>query len=224
VETRISVQASNLSDAGADVTKPNEKAINEARETAREMTSTLAEVDKAINAFKKNPEAGGIVGLAIDKIGGLVEQIPGGIGEEVTGAVGIDTAAVQKARTQAQSVLGKLISTITGDTSGRYSDKDLKLVQSAIPALDPTASPKQIQAAYKSIHELLDTKRLDAVEDLRSAAGISDDDLGTEEGVEKLGSILTKHRFSPKDATKTIYRIRERLGIKGLKSKAKAGP
>jgi hypothetical protein len=219
VETRISVQASNLDDAGG-TTSVDPKTVREARVRVRDTTSTLAKVDDAAKAFKKNPEAGGVSGFLIDKVGGLVEQLPGGIGEELTSAAGIDTAAVQEARTKARTVLGNLISTITGDTSGRYSDRDVKAAEQAIPATKETSSPKQIQAAYAAIHESLVETRLDAVEDLRSAANISDDDLGTEEGVEKLGSILTKHRMGPEEAAKVIGQVRKRLGIKELKGKA----
>jgi hypothetical protein len=53
-----------------------------------------------------------------------------------------------------QSIIGRFVGTITGDESGRYSDKDMQMAAAAAPAMLPRASYEQVEKALKTLYDI----------------------------------------------------------------------
>lgn len=117
----------------------------------RSSNARLSELSSALTGLRENPQAAGLSGLAIEKIGGVIEQAA-----RLTGMDGdwIGTTEVQTVRTELAVLLGQYIPTITGDDSSRYSDQDQRRAQAALPAQNPTASFPQVDAALVTLRDI----------------------------------------------------------------------
>ena len=110
----------------------------------------------------------------IEKLGGYIEQIP--LFGEQTGKW-LGTKEVQEVRSEMISLIGRFIAPITGDESGRYSDKDLALVQLAERGMDPGASKNIVVAAMGAIRDISYAEqargrmKLDGIPDLTGEIG-----------------------------------------------------
>jgi hypothetical protein len=148
----------------ADIGAPDKTEMRAIRTQIRNSEGNIEELDKALSGVLATPEATGVRGVVIEKLGGLLGQLPV-VGPEATNMLG--TPEVQAVRTRLQSILGRFIGAITGDTSGRYSNKDLQLAQTAAQATNPTASYEQVVSALKTLREI----EAGALERNRSALG-----------------------------------------------------
>lgn len=59
----------------------------------------------------------------------------------------------QEIITKMQTIIGRNVATVTGDDSGRYSDKDIERVNRAIPATQSITTVPQARAALKVLNE-----------------------------------------------------------------------
>lgn len=153
------------------------KRTSEALDAKASATSAISEVEATLRKLSKAPEAVGIQGELIEKVGGLLQQVP------VLGdAAGewLNTKEVQATRTQVKSLIGKFVKPITGDTSGRYSDRDMQLVTVASRANDPLASIEDVTAALNAIKEITQRDyaranlKLANIPDITSSVGIEE--------------------------------------------------
>jgi hypothetical protein len=142
----LSVQASSAGDLALD---PKEK--RELRTEIRNSEANLEEISAALDALAATPNATGVRGVLIENLGGFVGQLPL-LGPEI--AKSWETAEVQGVRTQLQSIIGRFVGTITGDESGRYSDKDMQMAAAAAPAMLPRASYEQVEKALKTLYDI----------------------------------------------------------------------
>jgi hypothetical protein len=142
----LSVQASSAGDLALD---PKEK--RELRTEIRNSEANLEEISAALDALAATPNATGVRGVLIENLGGFVGQLPL-LGPEIAKSWG--TAEVQGVRTQLQSIIGRFVGTITGDESGRYSDKDMQMAAAAAPAMLPRASYEQVEKALKTLYDI----------------------------------------------------------------------
>lgn len=129
----------------------------EIAEAVRSANTRLSELSTALNSLRETPEAAGISGVVIENVGGVLQQI--------TDLAGVDgdwlpTQDVQRTRTELSSLLGQYIPTITGDTSGRYSDQDMRRAQAALPATRPIASFDQVQEALLTLRDIEERSRV----------------------------------------------------------------
>lgn len=95
-------------------------------ETANRLDAIL----RARNSATSVPNALGFQGALIDNIGGIIQQAERAIG--APGALGSERMGVNEvsqARDTFNLLFGKMLPTITGDASGRYSNFDVQLAQ-----------------------------------------------------------------------------------------------
>lgn len=214
VETPRRLDAQSVSALSA--TEFTKKEVAKTRSDIRSVSASIEELQTALDSFKENPKAGGISGLLIEKVGGLVQQIPGG--SEALEAAKIDPAAVAAQRSQFRVLTSQLLTVITQETS-RFSDDERKEARVALKTLDPTASTEVIKAALDKFIGLQGRARVRLVNDLRNQAQVTDDDLRTMGGITKLEDILKKNNLTGKDAFQAVIDLRERLGITGRPTK-----
>lgn len=123
----------------------------EIADAIRESERRLSELSNALRSLRETPEAAGISGQVIENIGGYAQQI--------TDLAGIDgdwlpTAEVQRVRTELASLLGQYIPTITGDDSGRYSDRDMDRARAALPATNARAGFPVVESALLTLQDV----------------------------------------------------------------------
>lgn len=211
VSTPMSVRASDV--GGLAVATPDKKAIADASKSIRDTQTNLEELQKTLDDFKKTPEAAGIPGEIIEKVGGIVEQLPWGIGDEALNAAGVDIKAVTKARTQARAAIGQTLRLVSQDNS-RFSDADRKLAEQTLQVLTPTAGDDTVRSAFDTVINIMKRQQLKDIDEIRVAAKISIKDLETDEGVNKLGDLLTNKGMTADQAIEAIYNIKQRHGLR----------
>ncbi|MGI9485413.1 MAG: hypothetical protein ACR2RF_05935 [Geminicoccaceae bacterium] len=142
-----------IAQVGGSALTPSQRG-SQAIDIADEVRQTgvrLSELSTSLASLRANPQAAGLSGLAIEKLGGVTQQISNLVGVD---GDWVGTAPVQQTRTELASLLGQYIPTITGDDSGRYSDQDARRADAALPARSPTASFQQVQAALLTLQDV----------------------------------------------------------------------
>ena len=185
------------------------KDIDELRAGIRDLQGNLEELEKTRKNFEDNPEAGGILGTALESAGGILGQIPF-IGADLAEMLPGDQEAVKKARTQARFTVASMLTTITKEETGRFTDKERAIAQEAVGALDVTASPPQIQAALETAMEIMTASQNRKVDELLSASRL---DLSTDAGADAFNKILLENRFTPQQAEDAIFDVMGRRGL-----------
>jgi len=117
----------------------------------------LRKAQNAFDAWKNAPGSGGITGSVAENIGGLIGQIPlmgegmeNGLNLMLTGGT---TAENTRARTNAITLASDMLSEITGEESGRFTEAERDLAFRALRQLSPSASIPQIASAYRTFIE-----------------------------------------------------------------------
>jgi len=116
----------------------------------------ITSIQKVIKGLTENPYAVGFVGNAGELIAGLVGQF----GE--TGRImsqQIQSTDAQQVRTGVRLLTARLISRVTGDKSGRYSDKDMERVDEVNNALKNLTSLPQALATLQKTMEIIQSGR-----------------------------------------------------------------
>ena len=73
--TKRTIQATTAADL---LTGGGKRRVEDVRRSLRQLQGDMGEVNETLRAFEETPEAGGIVGGLIEKVGGVIQQIPGG--------------------------------------------------------------------------------------------------------------------------------------------------
>jgi len=110
--------------------------------------TTINNLKKLIDLSKKTPEAFGSVGAGAEVISGIVGQF-GQAGEDISRMIESDDA--QEIRTGYRMLTGQLVPVITGDTSGRYSDRDVKMVERVQKGLGLIDNKRQAINAMETV-------------------------------------------------------------------------
>jgi hypothetical protein len=203
VRVGLSVQAADASGIGSVIT-PTDDDIEEARAGARKTLADIEELDLTISMFEENPQAGGIAGVVVEKLGGLLQQA--GLGS-VLERIGVDPAEVKRVRSQGRLTVSRLLTAITQEDTGRFTDTERRLAGEALSTLDPTASAEQITAAGHTALDTLKRGNLREVDRLRVAAGV---DISTEEGQIALVTALMKNGYQQAQAIDAMLDLKER--------------
>lgn len=133
------------SKAELGLTKKNISDIN--RQTGNDL-ETINALEELIPLIEKTPEAVGLVGGAAESIAGVVGQF-GETGEYISELVESDDAI--EVRTGLRMLTGKLIPRVLGDTSGRYSDKDMERVEEVRGGLKAMRNKRQTVKALNVV-------------------------------------------------------------------------
>ena len=180
----------------------------EIAEEARATTTRLSELDNALSELRRNPNATGLSGLAIEKVGGVLQQAANWAGSDGNW---LPTAEVQRTRTELASLLGQYIPTVTGDDSGRYSDQDMRRAEAALPAKNPTASFAQVRSALLTLRDIETRARARALMRLDGfAPGI---DLTYPDGRNRYGEQLIREGKTPQEAADIVIDLLDKYDI-----------
>ena len=148
----------------------------------------------------------GLRGATGQLVGGAIGQISQGAGDEVTGFIsGTDAEALQTARTRQRLTIAQNLSTITGEESGRFTDRELAIAEDALGTLKKGASIGQIRGAASVVAEL-DLRSL-----MRAEIEAGDPltyDLTTADGVGALFDKLTGVGLSEDRAKQILETVR----------------
>lgn len=180
-------------------------------EIANEIRQTgvrLSELSTTLTSLRQNPQAAGLSGLLIENVGGVAEQI-----SNLTGMNGdwLNTQPVQQTRTQLSSLLGQYIPTITGDTSGRYSDQDARRADAALPARRPQASFQQVESALLTLRDVELRARARAL--MRLDGFAPQIDITYPEGRSSYASQLLSEGKTPQEAADIIGGLMDKYEI-----------
>lgn len=207
VKISLSVQSPSLEGVGAvtGVTKKEREAL---KGSVQDTNAQIEELNETLRQFEETPEAGGLLGPIIEKAGGLIQQLPGG--ERVLETAGVDPAEVKAVRGNARAVASRMLSTITGEESGRFTDREREIAEEVLGALDVTASEQQISAALNQAIDLM--RRAEGRQMVRflQASGA---DIATPEGEVTFVEALIANGFTEERAIDAMLDLKARLNI-----------
>jgi hypothetical protein len=166
-----------------DVRKENEATANMLGETAI-----------ALRRNRNAPGAAGFRGAAQEFVEGTVGQVPG-VGEPISEfaeeMTGVDATELAAIRTQGRVLVARMITTITGEESGRYTQQEQELARKTEGQLDLLKTADQIEGALSELQsiKLRGEMRTRGAEFIKDVTGESINIL-TDEGYQKWGNKL----------------------------------
>lgn len=168
-------------------------------------------LEDTFDAFTANPLAGGISGVAIETLGGIAEQIPL-IGGDIANAIADPETRekIGEARSQARFAVSRMLSTITGEESGRFTEQERALAERTLKALDSSAGPTNIKAAFNVAIRVMKETQDRELNKLLSASGA---DIKQSKGREAFFNVLVKNGLSEDEAFEILLRMLETRGI-----------
>jgi len=188
---------------------------DEAVQNLQEGVSAIANISITMDELEKASSAGGLSGLAIEKIGGFLGQFSEAAEEGFAAFFGDATPQeVQAIRTRARVIVAQMLSEITGEESGRFTEAERALAVEALKSLDPNASPTQIRSALAVGLEL----QLLSRDRQLTVAGVTPKfDLETKEGKNSKGEELENLGLKPIEILPILKRmILQRRLMKGI--------
>jgi len=207
VRISLSVQSPTLEGVGA-LTGVTTKERESLKTKIQDTNAQIEELTETLKQFQETPEAGGLLGPVIEKAGGLVQQLPGG--EGALESLGLNPAEVKAVRGNARAVASRMLSTITGEESGRFTDKERQIAEEVLGALDVTASSEQISAA---LNQAIDLMRRSEGRELVRFLQAFEGDINTPEGQEAFVEVLIANGFTRDRAIDAFLELEERLNI-----------
>lgn len=187
--------------------------VGKSKLAADKGATNVGRIGQILGELSDAPRAIGIPGLVSENIGGLLGQIPGAgpdMEEAFSKAVtGLGAEESKRMRSAFIDTSAAMLSAITGEESGRYTEAERELANKALGALRTTSTVTQARAGFKRAMEItLAAQRRDA-----KNAGQEVESLTTREGITALGNRLTGTGMSEEDAKDVI---RELIRIEGF--------
>jgi hypothetical protein len=142
--TTITGTAEQIGLTKSDISKINQQIVKD--------DTTLEAVRNVITGIEKNPQAVGWLGNTKELAAGLTGQF-GGTGEDIASM--LESNDEIQVRSGVRLLTGLLIPRILNDTSGRYSDADMKRVQEINSALQNITSPRQAIQNLKMVEQVI---------------------------------------------------------------------
>jgi len=186
---------------------------DKATEASAQGKTNIGRIGQILGEMSDAPRVIGIPGKAAESIGGLLGQIPGAgrdLEEQFTQTLtGVGAEENKRLRSAFIDTSAAMLSAITGEESGRYTEAERELANKALGALNTTATMPQARAGFKRALEItVSAQRREA-----RLAGDTVEDLTTREGIESLGQRLVNTGMSEDDAKDVI---REVIKIEGF--------
>ena len=199
--------SSQVTGTSKDVLSPQEK-----RSFRQELESAEFNLDAMARTLEdviKTPGATGFRASLSNWMGGKVGQLPI-IGRDAEKAVvnfisNADPEEVAAISTRSRINVARMLSFITGEESGRFTEAERQIAETTLKGLDPNASPAQIMGATKTVMEILID---DAQRNRKSLKLDPVYDLSTDEGVNDFGNWLLDLGYSEDEAAELIQRRR----------------
>lgn len=140
----------------ADLASPGDPGGKKGREAAQKNLSmspyNMTQMSSLQRQYRSASGAAGVRGAVGRVVGGLAGQVDPELGEFATEAIAdVSARKLANLQTQARTMVGQNIENITGDDSGRYSDRDLKIAEQALATVSAASSVAQIQGALDAV-------------------------------------------------------------------------
>ncbi len=128
----------------------------------------LGSIDEVIKGLTANPGAVGLRGAIGENLAGLAGQFgdPGRMMAE-----NLQSGDEHKVRTGIRMLTGQLIPRVTGDTSGRYSDRDMERVDAVNRGLNLMTNVDQALEALNVVREAIENGKKKSMESLNRTRG-----------------------------------------------------
>lgn len=189
-----------------------------ASRSARESATTIQDIASVMRQTQTSPGAFGVRGAIGEAVGGMAQQVNPALGEAVTrGITGGGTQDIASARTDQRKLVARLLPQIANDTSGRYSDQDVKRAQE-IAGSGWEKSPEQVRGALSSMLQI----EVQTYYRNLSVSGVPPEfDLSTKDGINQMGDHLMQDLgMDYQTAVETVQNVRRtyqylyRTGVK----------
>jgi hypothetical protein len=144
----------------------------------------------------------------------LLGQLPGGeaVQEGVSKALtGESAEKVSQVRTRARTLVAQMLSQITGEESGRFTEQERAIAEQTLKQLSPSASISQIRGAYKTMLETSITAR---DREMRRLGMAPPNDVSTPKGREGLAQEMIDRGFTEDEAIEYVI---QRARLEGFK-------
>jgi hypothetical protein len=191
--------SSQITGTSKDVLSPQEK--RSFRQELEAAEFNLESLSKTLDDVINTPGATGFRASLSNVIGGAVGQLPViGKGSEkalVKFISNADPEEVAAVSTRARINVARMLTFITGEESGRYTEAERQIAETTLKSLDPNASPTQIMGATKTLMKIL----IDDAQRSRQSLGLEPVyDLSSDDGINEFGAFLLDLGFSEEDA------------------------
>lgn len=181
------------------------------RVNLQELSGNIEELGIVSSKFEETPLAGGTIGQFLDVSKGIAGQIDQIVGTDIESLVPGDRDKIVEARTQARFGVAMMLSTITGEESGRFTEQERKIAEETLRALNASSSPGQIKVAVDTATRIMARSLRRTADELLTAAKI---DLKDVNNLDKAIGILMENGLTQEQADEALIGILNRRGIK----------
>ena len=186
------------------------KRTGEVREGLRAISGNIEELQITLAQFEDTPLAGGAIGAILDKAAGILGQFDQVLGTDLESALPGDQKKIKEARTSAKFTAALMLSTITGEDSGRFTDTERKIADQALATLEASSGPGQISTAMNTAVRIMERSLRRFADELFVASKI---DLSDVNNLEKAHGILLENGLSSGQADGILLDVLEQRGI-----------
>jgi hypothetical protein len=151
------IVTTGLQGSSKDILGPTKTNVTELNRQLRNDNEAIDSIQKIIAGVEAHPGAVGFKGAAGEFTAGLVGQF-GAVGDDISLMMESDDES--QVRAGLRMLTGVLIPRVTGDTSGRYSDRDMERVDAINRGLKATSSKRQTINALKTVLEVYKKGRI----------------------------------------------------------------
>ena len=183
----------------------------------RDAERAVGTLGKAITELESTPGAFGVRGFITDKVGKATRVLDGLFGTDASGALsqavsGADPEKVAQARTNAKFLAAQMLSAITGEESGRYTEAEQLITAQTLRTLEATESPETIKGALGTALQIQLISEDRAARELGQEPTLPVD---TAEGINKIRDDLSKQGIPDPMIKSLILERRRQLGLAG---------
>jgi hypothetical protein len=146
--TDAQVVSTGIQGTSKDVLGMTKSNITDLNRQLKNDEDAIGSIKSIISGVEKSPGAVGFVGAISEVAAGLTGQF-GATGEQIS--LMLESDDESQVRTGMRMLTAVLIPRVTGDTSGRYSDRDMERVDDVNRGLKPTSSKRQTVNALKVV-------------------------------------------------------------------------
>lgn len=189
----------------------SKKRTADVRTSLQTLSGNLEELQIVADKFKETPMAGGALGQLLDTSKGIAGQIDQLFGTDLEGMVPGDRDKIVEARTQARFGVAMMLTTITGEASGRFTEQERRIAEETLRALNATSSPEQVIQAVDTAQQIMERSLRRFADELLTTSKL---DLTKAENLDKAIGVLMENGLTQEQADNALIGILNRRGIK----------
>lgn len=193
--------------ASREGAKAGAKAAASAGEQVRALSGNIEELELTLQQFIAEPLAGGGIGAILDATAGIAGQLDILLNTNLEDLLPGDQEKITEARTSAQFAVALMLSTITGEESGRFTKAEQELTRATLRTLNESSSPGQIKTAFDTALRILGRSQRRFAETLFAESGL---DLSNGDDIDAAHALLMKNGMTSDAADDLLISIMKR--------------